>query len=360
MAVVSTSEVKVGILVILSVTLLVALTISVGKFKDLFSNSFTVHIKISSVIGLEPFAQVTYAGVRIGAVSAIRYDETLNMAVVDAAIDRNSPVALDSEARFTSASLLAPLFLEIFGGSPEKRIKTLVAKREIDPSAIYLKATPFVSIGDFFSLAGNVKELLVKMDALLDNLNTPLGQAGGLIANVSREIEVILNEVEQLVVEGRPRILRVLDQTHGLIVDASAHIIPILDHVKTGVAEVPKMATQTAAKMNRVLDQANDLIVAASPATLQTVDDLRKTILDLRERVGRVETHLTKVLSDTDGLITENRKDLDEIILHLKRASANLDDLSAQLAKNPWRAVWKTDERKSPTRVSPEWNPFEK
>ncbi len=117
MTAVSMSEVKVGLMVLLSIALIVALTMSLGNYREFFTDTATIHITIPSVVGLEPYAQVTYSGVRVGTVTDVRFDEDRNLAVIDAKIDLNSAVSIDSEVSFASAGLLSPLFIEISGGS---------------------------------------------------------------------------------------------------------------------------------------------------------------------------------------------------------------------------------------------------
>ncbi len=356
MAAVSANEVKVGIMVALTILLLVALTISVGELNNLFTENVTIHVQVSSVIGLEPYAQVTYSGVQIGIVNKIRYSEEKNMPVVDITIDSNSPVSTDSKARFTSSGLLSPLFIEISGGSEEKRIKKLLNKRDFNPDNVYLEAEPYV---DVLSLSSNVKQALTKVEGVLDSLHPTLNQIGGLVSNVSKEVGIILKEVDKLAVSSRPKFLAILDNTNDLIEDASSQVVPALKDIRSSAGEVPNLISNAGDKVTHVIDKTGGLIDSVSPEVIHTVKEIRSTVQELQNRIHNIENHLTLLLSDVDNLVVDNRQDIDRIIDQLKLTTANLEDISRQLSKNPWRLIWKTEERVQPDKVSPEWNPLE-
>ncbi|RJP31088.1 MAG: MCE family protein [Candidatus Omnitrophota bacterium] len=368
MAVVSASEVKVGIMVVLAITLLVALTISVGDLQNLFSDAITIHIVTDKIAGLEPYAPVTFSGVRIGTVSDIRFDEELGKVVIDAAIDRNSPVATDSEIQFTAAGLLSPLYIDITGGSSDRKIKKLLKKGSsisdatnqpiLSAEAIYIPAKTYYSFGDVMAMSGRITAALDKVEANLDALYPTLHQLGGFIENVSREADVILKEIDQLAVAASPKFLSILNHANTMIQDASAQMIPALQNVRVGAERIPALISQTGNGVTGLIDKTGGLIDAVSPEVSHTAETLRATLLDVKERMAVIEKNLSTLLTDVDQLVVDNREELDHMIRFLEQTSANLNDLSGQLAKNPWRILWKTEERKIPLRESPEWKPF--
>lgn len=358
MAAFTLSEVKVGMMVVLALALLFALTVAVGNFQHLISDTVVVSIMVPSVVGLDPYAQVTYSGVRIGTVVGIEYDMSRDMAKVSAKIERNSPVALDSIVRFTSESLLSPLFLDISGGTREKRIAPLLDSGKIKPEDIELSAMPYASIGDFFALAGDVKAIAAKVEVLLTDLQDPILKVGGFIDNVSQEMEIILGEVEGTVTEARPYMVGMMNYSSLLVQDVSRSIVPTLNNIRRGSEDVPLMMQDARKGVNEVMSKASGLIDAVSPEITQTAQEVRLILEDLRGRMQRLEDSLVKMLNDTDSILVDNREEIENTIRHLQRAMANLDDVSQQLAKDPWRLLWKTDERKTPPRVSPAWEPF--
>jgi ABC-type transporter Mla subunit MlaD len=242
MAVISMSEVKVGVAVILASALLIALTIAVGNFESYFKDTITISIVVPSVVGLEPYAMVTYDGVRIGSVSDIYNDAQGDMVIIRAEIEMDSPVALDSEARFTAASLLSPLFIDITGGTPEKRIYTLLIEDKLNPDDVLIEATPYMSIGDVFALAADVKSILNKVEGILDEIYDPLSKFGGFVSNVSGEISVILADIRSITSESRPRVQEFLETSSGLISSASDRISATLRNIEESSEALPKFS----------------------------------------------------------------------------------------------------------------------
>ncbi len=352
------SEVKVGLMVVLATVLIVALTISVGNFETFFSKNVDVKILVESVEGLENFAKVTYAGVPIGRVIAIDYNRETDQAVIHAKIDLSYPVAQDSNVQITSSGLLSPLFINIVGGSEDKRFSHLLAENEIDHDDLVLQAEPNYSIGEVLALTDDVKSVLGKVEEVLDSLHEPLQNVSSFVHNVSYEITVIAEKAHSILNKMDPRLQEILDNTSHFVISASAQAVPAIQSLRLGADKLPGLLSKTGQDINRVLAGANDFIQAVSPETSLTIKELRNTVGDFRFRIKNVEDSLTQLLIDLDDLVIDNRDELDEFIVKLNHVMANMEDLSKQLAKNPWRLIWKTEERKEPIRQSPEWHPL--
>lgn len=359
MARVTMSEVKVGIMVVISVLLIIAISASVGNFNTLFQDNLTVYIRMPSVVGIEKYAPVKYAGVPIGTVSDIRYDDKAEMAVIEATIDYEAPVALDSDIEFASAGLLSALFVEITGGSRDKRLNTLIESGELDPAeGIYLDGTPYASIGDFFALASDVKEVLTKVGGLLDNAQEPLNAASGLVESLSGELQVIARETRELIQEARPRFRSILDQSGALIVNASGEAVPMLANLRETSEELSPFMKRGGAKVEAMLDQANSLIASVSPEVVDTMVEAKSLVASLNDRVEVVQERIATLLENLDKAVIDNRAEIDGILGNLNQTAANLNELSRQLKKDPWRIVWKSEGMNEPEKRSPEWDPF--
>lgn len=358
MAAFSMSEVKVGIMVILAVGFLVALTIAVGNIESLMADTIVVQILVPNVVGLDSYSKITYNGVRIGSIVKMENTDDGRMAVVKAKINRDSPVSLDSIVNFTSDSLLSPLFINITGGSEEKRISLLLNQEKFDEASIPpLMGEAYTSINDVFALAGDVKDVLAKVELILDDLHYSLADAGGLISSVSAEFTVALREVRETVQEARPEFLQIFQNANSMIAEASRTLIPTLENVRISSATLPLIIDDTRAGVNDVMNRAAGLIAAVSPDLTETAKEVRLILQDLRERMQRLEGSLVRVLDDADSLMVDNKEVINRIVIHLERTMANLDDMSQQLARDPWRLLWPQEGRRAPLRESPEWRP---
>jgi ABC-type transporter Mla subunit MlaD len=357
------AEVKVGLMVILGLAFLVMLSISIGNFETLWADRIPIFVTVPSSVGLERYAQVTYSGVRIGTVLDITYDETRDRAVIHAEIDRDSPVATDSQARFTSSSLLSSLFLEISGGSEDQKIKKLLQEGELDlQNPIYIDAMPYISIGEVFALAADVKLALQKVETLADDLRPALQKAAGFVDSVSLEFTVILSEINSAIVSTKPRISTLLDHSDDVILGVSSEIVPTIATIRKGADSLSQTLPQVVQNIDRNVDDilmdAHGLIASASPELISTMQALRESIISLKDRVENVESRVVTILDTTNSVVEDNRDELHRILLRLERTTAHLDDLSGQLAKNPWRLIWKSEGKKDPDRLSPDWDPF--
>ncbi len=357
MAFTNLTEIRVGLMVVLSITLLVALSIAVGQLDDLLTDTISIKIEIPDVAGLEEYAPVKYSGVPIGRVMRIEYNETIDKAVIYANIRRNSPVSLDSICELAASSMLSPLYVEISGGSREQKLKYLLQDNKIKEVDIVLEAQPYLSISDLYALAGDVKNTLLKAQTTLDNLNEPLMVAGDLINNISRESLSLLNHLDAFVTNGYVLVEETFGNTNRFIVSASGEVMPMLKRFRKSSEKLDPLLSGINDKLTLLLDDADRLIQDINPEMKSIAQEIKSTIQILQVRIKNIDNSLVTLLADADHLIQHNRPDFDAMIKNLNRTSQNLDLLLEQLAQHPWRAVWKTDARRQPVKVSPDWNP---
>lgn len=352
------AEIRVGLMVVLSITLIIILSISVGQLGDLLTDTIRIQIRIPGVAGLEEYAPVKYSGVPIGRVMKIEYDETIDQAIIHADIERNSPVSLDSTCRLSSSSMLSPLYIEISGGTREQKLKHLLNDKKIKEVDIVLQAEAYLSIGDLFALAADVKNTLMKVQTVLDNLNEPLIVAGDLIKNISGESEVLLDNLNLLVSDGHSRINETLGITNSFISSASSEVLPSLKKIRVSSENLPSLLSSIDSKLNMLLDDADVLVQGLQPEIKTISSEMKDAIGLLKNRIAKIEETLVTMLNNADGLLTDNRDQVKLMLQNLQRTSKNLDDLMAQLSQHPWRLIWKTEAREQPLKVSPDWNPI--
>jgi ABC-type transporter Mla subunit MlaD len=158
--------------------------------------------------------------------------------------------------------------------------------------------------------------------------------------------------------ENRPQFHNVLQHADRLILDASAEVLPTLKSIRTGADTIPVVVKNVDENVESILEDASGLVRAVSPELVSSLRSFRGTVESLQTRIETIQGHLVQLLGSADSLIQENQPEVERILLYLERTSMNLDDITNQLAKNPWRILWKTEERKTPDRVSPDWDPL--
>lgn len=145
-------EISVGLFVALGLAALLVLAMKVSNLSEITGGEgYTVTAHFDNVGGLKVRSPVTMAGVRVGRVSAIRFDDQDYVAVVAMTIDgKFDRIPTDSSASIFTAGLLGEQYIGIEAGGEEDFLEDR-SHIELTQSAIVLEQV----IGQFlYSQAG--------------------------------------------------------------------------------------------------------------------------------------------------------------------------------------------------------------
>ncbi|MCK5720844.1 MAG: outer membrane lipid asymmetry maintenance protein MlaD [Thiomargarita sp.] len=137
-----TVEIAVGIFVVLSFLAILMLSMKVSRLGEIFADKgYTVTLIFENIGGLTVKSPVKMAGVRIGRVANIFYDDEDYQAIVKINIDpRYKKIPIDTSASIYTAGLLGEQYIGLEPGAEEEY---LTNNAEIDPgltqSAIILE-----------------------------------------------------------------------------------------------------------------------------------------------------------------------------------------------------------------------------
>lgn len=114
-------EIWVGIFVTLGLAALLMLAMKVSHLGNLFTEEgYTIRAQFQNIGGLKVRSPVKMAGVRIGRVSSIHFDDTLYQAVVTMQIDQQyDKLPLDTSATILTAGLLGEQYIGLEPGAEE-------------------------------------------------------------------------------------------------------------------------------------------------------------------------------------------------------------------------------------------------
>lgn len=129
----------VGLFVLMGAAALLFLALRVGNMSSFsFNNSYSVTSKFDNIGGLKPRAPVKSAGVVVGRVDAISFDNTTFQAVVSLQLDDRYKFPKDSSAKILTSGLLGEQYIGLDPGGDDK---VLVAgdKITLTQSAIVLE-----------------------------------------------------------------------------------------------------------------------------------------------------------------------------------------------------------------------------
>lgn len=120
-----TSEISVGVLVILGAVALFFLAMRVSGLTNSISNDgYTLHAHFSNIGGLTDRAKVTMSGVTIGHVTGIRLDPKRQDALVDIQISADvKDISTDAAASILTSGLLGEQYIGITGGADSTFLK---------------------------------------------------------------------------------------------------------------------------------------------------------------------------------------------------------------------------------------------
>lgn len=129
----------VGLFVLLGAAALIFLALRVGSSNMVSgADSYVVTAKFDNIGGLKPRAAVKSAGVVVGRITAITFDDNTFQALVSMQMDQRYKFPKDSSAKILTSGLLGEQYIGIEAGGD---VKTLVAgdKIAMTQSAIVLE-----------------------------------------------------------------------------------------------------------------------------------------------------------------------------------------------------------------------------
>jgi phospholipid/cholesterol/gamma-HCH transport system substrate-binding protein len=113
----------VGLFVMLGGAALLFLALKAGNLLSLsFSESYRVTARFDNIGGLKPQAALKSAGVVVGRVASISFDDQAFQAKVDIDVDKRYAFPKDSSLKILTAGLLGEQYLGIEAGADEKTL----------------------------------------------------------------------------------------------------------------------------------------------------------------------------------------------------------------------------------------------
>jgi len=116
----SKNDVWVGLFVVLGAVALLFLALKSANLLSLsFEKTYTVTARFDNIGGLKPQAAVRSAGVVVGRVASIRFDDETFQATVEMAMEERFKFPKDSSVKILTAGLLGEQYLGLEPGAEE-------------------------------------------------------------------------------------------------------------------------------------------------------------------------------------------------------------------------------------------------
>lgn len=343
----------VGIFVIVSIALIVAMTLFFGGSEYLKPKVYAETIVTQSVSGLTVGSPVKFRGVPVGQVKAIgfvidggsattvflapvRVQMELDRALFNVDNQREfdeevaSGVKDGLRAQVTVAGLTGGLVIEMAMLDPVAFPEPALPAG-YRPEHAYLPAAPGL-LTEFIARATTVVEGLSKVDfegiserlkTLLANGNTLLDER---IAPAVEDAKDALHEIKTILADQRiDGIITNVDEITGSL--AGAFKGESSTNLREFIAELPKIGV----RVREVADHLDAIV--ANPKIPGILDSLEKG-------VGPTLTSIRQAMDRVDRLVASEQFDVRELVSSLRSLVANLDQLSSELKSDPARLIF--------------------
>lgn len=261
--------------------------------------------------GLEPGATVRYAGgPKVGRVEKLRLDPgDVSRIEITFSVRSGLPVKTDSHVRIMSLSPLGDNHLEIVPGSE---------KAPLASAGSTLPSDPYV---DFNALATKINDLAPTAQQLLVTLN-----------DRATELKVTVARVNDLMNDrNRANLAGTLAETRGMLAENRASVkstVQNLNAVSQKLEPLLQDLRKTSEQANQTLNHIDATIGENRPDVRQAVIDLRRSLANVTDLTGRL-----------DKTLDVNSENIDEMLDNLRSVSDNLKEFTDTIKTKPYTLI---------------------
>lgn len=307
-----TTEAKVGAFVLACLAILAVTIVYLIKPRFGASQPYRTYLRYAG--GLEPGAPVLFGGINAGEVTGVHpwaTDPTQIEVLME--IKTGTPVNEQSVAKLGSVSLMSSPALMVTTGGKDARP---IPPGESIPSA----ESP------------SLDELEAKLTTIADS-------ATGLIAQVKEELSGITGDARTLLanlntVTGEPnqkRVQAVLDNVNGLLAEDR----PKISHIADQLSALGQHADAVVEKLGPVVDHADGTIQNVNGTVSDLREPLRKDLAEVQDTLKEVKA----LIANMQVLVRANDYKIGDTIENLRVATDNLDQLTESLKQRPWSLI---------------------
>jgi phospholipid/cholesterol/gamma-HCH transport system substrate-binding protein len=308
------TETIVGVFVLGSLILLLAVVLFMGKRQNILEKRYELIGAFDSVAGLEPGAEVLLAGINVGYVKEIKFGPDNRVRVVMSITQaQRERIRRDSVVSIRTRGLVGDRYLEITTGSQKEPIiahqGSIRASEPIDVAALLEETRPVLR-----HLEGLIKNMSVFSDQLTES--------SGSLGNFFKNINAISSNIRRG--EGTVGALLMHDELYretSNLLQASKETMDNLREVSNDMRRtsksLPNLMTETRTSVRKLGEAAggvSDAMVSVSMlmSTIKDVVDEAKPIAsNLRsssEQIKEIAPRIGPLLESVDEGVSEARR----------------------------------------------------
>jgi phospholipid/cholesterol/gamma-HCH transport system substrate-binding protein len=312
-------QAMVGLFVLIATAVLIATVFALTGAFGGSTSSFRAYFPFAG--GLEPGATVRYAGgPKVGRVEKLQLDpKDASRIEITFSVKSGLPVKTDSHVKIMSLSPLGDNHLELVPGSE---------KAALAQSGTVLISDPYV---DFNAITSKINDLAPHAQELLTTLNER-----------AAELKVTLARVNDLLSDqNRANLAGTLAETRGMIAENRAPVKSTVQHLNSASEKLEPLLQdlrKTSAQANETLSHVDSLIGENRADIRQAVVELRKSLTTITDLTGRL-----------DQTLDVNSENIDELLENLRHVSQNLKEFTNTIKTRPYTLIRSSTPREHKT-----------
>lgn len=307
------SEAKVGLFVIVALTIFVVTFLSVANIQ-LTGEKASFKTYFAYIGGLDEGGLVRYGGRKAGIIRSVRPwtdDPTRTEVIFDLRTD--VPINRDSRATIASLNALGQNYLEITPGSID------APRVEPDGTIASIEALTFT-------------DLINKVARVTDKAVELMGDVQGKLDLVVADADELLNNLNALTgEENQENIRKLLANGNKLIEDQSPKIDRITTRIDSMLANVEALTDD----LRKVAEDADKTVLNVN----RTVEETREPIKQDLAELERTLKQARETIAEVRALVIVNEQNVNETIENFRAASENIEALTDDLRQRPWSLI---------------------
>ena len=308
-------QAMVGLFVLIAAAVLIATVFALSGAFGGSAATYRAYFPFAG--GLEPGASVRYAGgPKVGRVEKLQLDPKDNSRIeITFSVRPGWPVKTDSHVKIMSMSPLGDNHLEVVPGTE---------KAALAPAGTALQSEPYV---DFNALTAKINDLAPRAQQLLTTLN-----------DRATELKVTVERVNDLLSDqNRANLAGTLAETRGMIAENRAPVKSTVQHLNSASEKLEPLLQdlrKTSAQANETLSHVDSLIGENRADIRQAIIELRKSLTTIDDLTGRL-----------DQTLDVNSDNIDELLENLRHVSQNLKEFTNTIKTRPYTLIRSTNPR---------------
>lgn len=302
-------QAMVGLFVIIAGAILVSTVLALGSISGRQVKIFRTYFPFAG--GVEPGTTVRYSGgPKVGRVEKVTIDPNDTSRIeLTFSVDADLPVKTDSHIKIMAMTPLGDNHVEILPGT---------AAAGIAPSGTVLPSEAYVDLSSLMTeiqdITPQAQELLKNLNARIMELKETVGRVNDLLSAGNRSnLSAVLSDSRGLIEENRPQLKSTLEHLN----EVSGRLQPVLDDLR-----------KTSAQANQVLDHVDAMIGEDRPDVHQAVLELRKSLTTVTSLTGRI-----------DKTVDVNSENIDVLLENLRDVTENLKEITDTIKARPYLLI---------------------